>query len=179
MGGAIVAEGARIPFPDDAFDIVCCIEILEHLPKGLIAPLLRELKRVVRPSGLILFTTPFEEILERNLTYCPFCDSEFHKWQHFRSFSAESLSAAIESAGLRLEFCRRMDFWRFQETFEFPALRKLSIDGLLSTLSHRWRLLLDRVFPAGFPEGRDARYRLGGGSGAHLCALATKNEPGI
>lgn len=176
--GAVAAEGAEIPFPDDTFDIVCCIEVLEHLPQDLIASLLGELRRVTRPSGVLLFTAPFEEILENNHVYCPFCDAEYHKWQHFRSFSVESLTALLASAGLRVQFCRRMDFRRFQETFELPPLREVNLDRLFSALSHRMRLLHDRVFPAGFPGGRDARYRLGVGAGSHLCALATKHEPG-
>jgi SAM-dependent methyltransferase len=176
--GAVAAEGAKIPFPDDFFDILCCIEILEHLPQDLIAPFLGELRRVVRRSGLILFTTPFEEILERNHIYCPFCDAEYHKWQHFRSFSVESLTALITSAGLGVQFCRSMDFWKFQETFGLSILREVSINGLISALSHRKRLMLDRIFPAEFPGGRDVQYRLGAGSGSHLCALATKGEAG-
>ncbi|MBI1259769.1 MAG: methyltransferase domain-containing protein [Chloroflexi bacterium] len=44
----------HLPFPNDTFDVVCCLEALEFMvsPEAV----LRELVRVLRPSGL-LFTT--------------------------------------------------------------------------------------------------------------------------
>ncbi|NLE50358.1 MAG: class I SAM-dependent methyltransferase [Chloroflexi bacterium] len=43
-----------LPFPDDTFDTVCCLEALEFMmePRGV----LRELARVLRPGGLLVLT---------------------------------------------------------------------------------------------------------------------------
>ncbi len=45
---------AELPFPDDTFDLVTCIEALEFLPSPFSG--LRELIRVLRPGGVLLIT---------------------------------------------------------------------------------------------------------------------------
>lgn len=45
-----------LPYPDGYFDCVICSEVLEHLKNDRRA--LKELKRVLRPKGLLLITVP-------------------------------------------------------------------------------------------------------------------------
>lgn len=47
---------ARLPFPDDAFDALLCIDSACHFPDRLGA--LREWQRVLKPGGRALFTDP-------------------------------------------------------------------------------------------------------------------------
>jgi len=47
---------AGIPFPDSGFDYVVCLEVIEHLDDPL--ALCRELRRVLRPGGRLLISTP-------------------------------------------------------------------------------------------------------------------------
>lgn len=48
-----------LPFPDDSFDVVTCMEVLEHIPDKIFESGLAELRRVCR--GQLIMTVPFEE----------------------------------------------------------------------------------------------------------------------
>lgn len=52
----IVADGARLPFSDDAFNVVICSEILEHVPD--IDAVLSEISRVLVHGGRLYATMP-------------------------------------------------------------------------------------------------------------------------
>jgi SAM-dependent methyltransferase len=48
-----------LPFPDAAFDVVCCLEVLELLPDAQSA--LNEMSRLLRPGGILLTSRGTEE----------------------------------------------------------------------------------------------------------------------
>jgi SAM-dependent methyltransferase len=52
----IVAFGEAIPLPDGCADAVVCEHVVEHLDKPL--EVLREARRLLRPAGRFVFTTP-------------------------------------------------------------------------------------------------------------------------
>jgi SAM-dependent methyltransferase len=56
--GVLLACGdlLRLGFRDASFDVVCCFQVLEHLPDP--AGFLRGVVRVLRPDGLLVLTTP-------------------------------------------------------------------------------------------------------------------------
>lgn len=47
---------AGIPYPDESFDCVICLEVIEHMENPM--ALCRELKRVLRPGGRLVISTP-------------------------------------------------------------------------------------------------------------------------
>lgn len=49
---------ARLPFPDNSFDCVTALAFLEHLEPHTLPSLLRETRRVLKPSGQFIATTP-------------------------------------------------------------------------------------------------------------------------
>jgi 2-polyprenyl-3-methyl-5-hydroxy-6-metoxy-1,4-benzoquinol methylase len=51
-----VDANQRLPFDDDSFDLIWCSEVIEHLEKPDFA--LSELRRVTKPGGLLVLTTP-------------------------------------------------------------------------------------------------------------------------
>lgn len=51
-----VASIYKLPFKDNYFDCVVCSEVLEHLDDDLKA--LQELRRVLKPNGILLITVP-------------------------------------------------------------------------------------------------------------------------
>ncbi len=52
----LIRADGRLPYDDDTFDIVCSIEVIEHVEDQF--AFLRELIRVLRPNGRAIITTP-------------------------------------------------------------------------------------------------------------------------
>lgn len=50
---------ADMDFPTDSFDVVTCMEVLEHLPEEIFLPAIAELRRVCR--GQLIITVPYRE----------------------------------------------------------------------------------------------------------------------
>lgn len=53
----IAWDGIRVPLADSCIDCVMATEVLEHCPEPL--PVLKEIRRVLKPDGVFFFTTPF------------------------------------------------------------------------------------------------------------------------
>jgi SAM-dependent methyltransferase len=99
--GATVFNGdvAVARYPDDHFDMVVSLEVLEHLP----APLadLAELCRVTRPGGLLLLTTPNFDGLSRR---CLGARWRVIDPEHLGYFTRRTLGWTLRRAGYR-EVC--------------------------------------------------------------------------
>ncbi len=52
------AGAESLPFPDEGFDCVTCIEVLEHIPAELRRASIEEMRRVLRPGGRLVLRTP-------------------------------------------------------------------------------------------------------------------------
>lgn len=48
----------RFEFPDNAFDQIVSLAVLEHIPLDLVDPLFTEFRRILKPGGRVLLTTP-------------------------------------------------------------------------------------------------------------------------
>jgi SAM-dependent methyltransferase len=53
------ASIVKLPFDDDHFDVVTCMEVLEHVPDDVFLPGIAELRRVCR--GQLIMSVPFQE----------------------------------------------------------------------------------------------------------------------
>jgi len=52
----VVAEATAIPYPAETFDVVTCLEMLEHCARPFEA--VAEMIRVLRPGGALVITVP-------------------------------------------------------------------------------------------------------------------------
>ena len=59
-------ESENIPFEDNAFDVVLLCEVLEHLRMNPLV-MIREIKRVLKPLGMLIMTTPNRTKLESRI----------------------------------------------------------------------------------------------------------------
>lgn len=67
-------DGISMPFPDNHFDTLMATEVLEHCPDP--GRILDEMRRVLKPGGLLFFTVPFlwylHEVPHDEYRYTPF-----------------------------------------------------------------------------------------------------------
>jgi SAM-dependent methyltransferase len=91
-GRAAVGSIMSLPFPDRAFDLVCALDIVEHLEDEQRA--MSELARVAAPGAAFLFSTPLHPAYWR-----PFDDFV----GHCRRYEPPHLLAMLESHGFAVE----------------------------------------------------------------------------
>jgi ubiquinone/menaquinone biosynthesis C-methylase UbiE len=53
----IISDITNIPVPDNFFDDIMCIEVLEHLPNAVLA--IKEFSRLLKSGGKLIITAPF------------------------------------------------------------------------------------------------------------------------
>jgi SAM-dependent methyltransferase len=83
-----VIDGITLPFADGSFDLVTSFQVIEHVTDT--ASYLREIRRVLRPGGQALFTTPNAAIrLDPGMT-------PWNKF-HVREYLADELQAELEA----------------------------------------------------------------------------------
>jgi hypothetical protein len=89
--------------------VILC-EVIEHILDSDFESFLAGLGQRLKPNGTLIVTTPNVEDLELNSSLCPVCGTLFHRWQHQRSFTAQSLEEAMEHAGMETTAIHQVEF---------------------------------------------------------------------
>jgi SAM-dependent methyltransferase len=130
-----VGSGFALPFPDDAFDSVMSLGVIEHFPPDRSRALVKEHARVCRPGGRVLISAPnaldlFHTIhrwsLGRRYAYWP-----------ERSYSPFSLARELKAVGLvPVAVDGYGPFWTLRQSrLLYPLGAALSKLGLLDRLA--------------------------------------------
>ncbi|MEA2272698.1 MAG: hypothetical protein QOI98_1406 [Solirubrobacteraceae bacterium] len=96
----LVAPDAPLPFEDASFDVVWAGEVVEHVLD--VARLLSEVRRVLRPEGRLLVTTPNNgrlALFALALSPRRFADHFDPRSQHVRFFSRRTLLELLDDLG--------------------------------------------------------------------------------
>jgi len=88
-GGRIrfeVGSMGALAFADGAFDVVCCLEGIEHVPPEVGRAFLQEARRVLAPGGRLLLSSPY-------------CRTRAHSGNpyHVHEYSPEEIRRAVEA----------------------------------------------------------------------------------
>ena len=93
---AQVGYSQEAPFDDQQFDYVVASEVLEHLTDEVLERTLQEVRRMLKPGGWFLGTTPAREDLRKDQIFCPHCAKKFHRWGHEQSFTIERMTQILQ-----------------------------------------------------------------------------------
>jgi ubiquinone/menaquinone biosynthesis C-methylase UbiE len=111
-----IGDITALPFPDNSFDCVSCMEVLEHLPVAVYDKALKELQRVAKE--FILVTVPYKE--KRPQMLCDYCSCIFNPNYHMRSYNDNNLQSLFSDFVLK----EREEIYNKQFILA-PALRKI------------------------------------------------------
>lgn len=105
-----MVDGGELPFEDNSFDLVTSFQVIEHVDD--VPRYLREVKRVLRASGQVIFTTP---------NRCIRLEPDQRPWNpfHVREYDAQGLEAALREAFPRVEI---------EGLFAAPELYRIEYD---------------------------------------------------
>jgi len=94
---AVLSDCRQTPFEDNTFDYITAGELIEHLEKP--EELIKEMMRILKPSGTFALSTPFEE--ENND-----CGGGYHLW----SFQKKDIETLLQNYGkVEVELLQRKD----------------------------------------------------------------------
>lgn len=83
-------------------DLILLVEVFEHLNDQYLSETLKNVQELLSDDGICIVTTPNTENLEKSMVFCPNCKSEFHRVQHVRIWTKESLLDHISKAGFEV-----------------------------------------------------------------------------
>lgn len=94
----------------ESFDVVMLVEVIEHILDEYLDDTLKLLARFTKPGGILIVTTPNNEDLDLGMTYCPVSNTLFHRWQHVRSFTPDSLVSLLAGYGFEAIATHQLEF---------------------------------------------------------------------
>ncbi len=98
----LLAGDGTLPLEHGSVDVVWCSETLEHVADTL--GLLQEARRVLRPGGRLIVTTPAHPWLRRVALAALRFDAHFDpRGQHLRFFTRRSLAGMLAAAGFEVD----------------------------------------------------------------------------
>lgn len=138
LGDRFVQADARsVPFVNCSFDVVTLFEIIEHLPAGSEDRVLKEVRRVLQPGGIILLSTPNQRLLGQLL------DPAWWLRGH-RHYSQDALGRLLQRAGF--SDIRVWSAGGLAEALYIPVWYLFKRLHLRIPFESRWRRRIDREY---------------------------------
>jgi SAM-dependent methyltransferase len=129
---AIRGDATQLPVADASVDGACVIEVLEHITAP--APVLRELRRVLRPNGRLCVAVP-TGYTER--VYSKLHPRYLSNAEHQQIFDRDRLTEALRAAGFTVDRVETRNLIPALSWF-LHALLRSEADPTGRPLEHRW-----------------------------------------
>jgi len=139
----------QMPFPDKHYDVVCCFQVLEHLPYENFEAALSELFRVARRGVIIslpdagkVLQLHISKICKKQMFTWPFSRRKEHKFdgQHYweinkKGYELNKIKDKIQSIGKERSFILEKEYrvWEnaFHHFFIFKNIDKDSVPCMI------------------------------------------------
>ena len=108
------ADATKIPFSNSSFDLVVCLDVLEHVKHDNNA--ISEIYRILKPDGIALLTIPAFNFL------WSIHDEAFH---HFRRYSIKEIKNKILKYNFNILKVSYFNFFFFIPIYSFRILKKI------------------------------------------------------
>ena len=96
---SVVADAFALPFKENTFDCVVASEIIEHTIDPV--AFVEALKRVLKPGGTLIVSTPYKEKIESSL--CIHCNCKTPKNAHLHSFDKDNMKRLYAKANMDID----------------------------------------------------------------------------
>jgi 2-polyprenyl-3-methyl-5-hydroxy-6-metoxy-1,4-benzoquinol methylase len=96
-----------LPFQDEYFDVVTMLAVIEHVEPSALPATIREIRRVIRPGGMYILTTPagWTDGLLRIMARFGLVSREEIE-EHKAAYTREELAAILRDAGFKNDSIR-------------------------------------------------------------------------
>jgi SAM-dependent methyltransferase len=166
----VQADAAGLPLPDASIDLIASFETLEHVPNA--RAMVHELKRVLRPDGVLVLSTPNRDFGPPELhTGNPFHVQEFTA-SELRDLLGEAFERVTIYGQLPDRAYRFVPFLMVEQDWTPPAIAWKLLNRLPFGVKERLaRSLGGRSW---YPSEHDYRFDENNWAGAHaLLAVAS------
>jgi ubiquinone/menaquinone biosynthesis C-methylase UbiE len=96
-----VASGEKLPFKNNFFDAVFCLEVLEHVDYP--QEVLNEVKRVLKKGGYAILLVPTDNKLFKIVWFLWTMMYPVWRHAHVQSFTNDNLESVAKKAGLKIQ----------------------------------------------------------------------------
>jgi hypothetical protein len=97
----VQGDVTRLEYPDNSFDSVFCLEVLEHLPGALLERACGEIARVAKRD--VVISVPYREDSRIGRTTCGSCGRQNPPWGHVNTFDEDRLRKLFGSLAVAKE----------------------------------------------------------------------------
>jgi ubiquinone/menaquinone biosynthesis C-methylase UbiE len=96
----LLADGQKLPFKDEAFDIIYCCHVIEHIPDDRKA--LAEIQRTLADDGILFLSVPNKYNLSSKFKTILRLKTHFIEPSHIREYDQDELLSLLETYGFKI-----------------------------------------------------------------------------